>query len=71
MIVSDNLALLIDNIKMTTQFLDFIEESRHLTVQEWNFRDILLQKLQAPWNIINSKGNIEDKSNGQLVVMQD
>jgi hypothetical protein len=42
-----SLALLIDNIKMIKQFLDFIEEIKHLFVQEWNFRDIILQKLQA------------------------
>jgi hypothetical protein len=32
-----SLNLMIDNIKLVTQFLDLVEESRDLTVQEWNF----------------------------------
>jgi hypothetical protein len=31
---------------MVIQFLDFIEEHRDLTIQEWNFKDILVKHLQ-------------------------
>jgi hypothetical protein len=41
-----NLAKLIDKVKMVIQLMDFIEEHRDLTIQEWNFKDILIQHLQ-------------------------
>jgi hypothetical protein len=41
-----NLAKLIDKVKLVIQLLDFIEESRDLTIQEWNFKEILLLHLQ-------------------------
>jgi hypothetical protein len=40
-----NLAKVIDKVKMVIQLLDFIE-SRDLTIQEWNFKDIFIQHLQ-------------------------
>lgn len=33
--------------KLIVQFLDFVEESRYLTIQEWNFRNIVLSKIQT------------------------
>jgi hypothetical protein len=41
-----NLAKLIDKVKMVIQLLDFIEESRDLTIHQWNFKDILVHHLQ-------------------------
>jgi transposase-like protein len=41
-----NLASWIDNVKLIVQFLDFIEDHRDLTIQQWNFRDIMLLTLQ-------------------------
>lgn len=40
-----NLKVTIANIKLVVSFLDTIEEWRDLTVQEWNFREILDSKL--------------------------
>jgi endonuclease/exonuclease/phosphatase family metal-dependent hydrolase len=40
-----NLTKLIDKVKLVVQLLDFIEESRDLTIQEWNFKEILLLHL--------------------------
>jgi hypothetical protein len=40
-----NVAKLIDKVKMTIQLLDFIEESRDLTIQEWNLKDVLVHHL--------------------------
>lgn len=40
------LANTIGNIKIIIQFMDLIEETRDLTVQEWNLGDILTQQLQ-------------------------
>jgi hypothetical protein len=41
-----NLTKFIGKVKMVVQLLDFIEESRDLTIQEWNFKEILLLHLQ-------------------------
>ena len=40
-----NLKITIENVKLVFSFLDSIEEWRDLTLQEWNFRDILNLKL--------------------------
>ena len=40
-----NLKSMISNIKLIILFLDLIEESRDLSLQEWNFRTIIRNKL--------------------------
>jgi hypothetical protein len=40
-----NLAKLIVKVEMIIQLMDFIEESRDLTIQEWNFKDVLVHHL--------------------------
>ena len=40
-----SLKINIENVKLVISFLDSIEEWRDLTLQEWNFRDILNLKL--------------------------
>jgi hypothetical protein len=45
-----NIITCIDNNKLIIQFLDFVEETGDLTIQEWNFRDILLHH---PQNILS------------------
>jgi hypothetical protein len=57
-----NLAKVIDKVKMVIQLLDFIEESRDLTIQEWNFKDILVQHLQD----LLSKQRTYWKQRGQI-----
>lgn len=42
-----NLKSTIANVKLVISLLESIEERRDLTLQEWNFRDILNQKLAA------------------------
>lgn len=42
-----NLKATIANVKLVISFLDAIEEWRDLSVQEWNFRDILNLKLSS------------------------
>lgn len=46
--VSDisNLSITINNTKMLLNFVDVMEETRDLTVQEWNFRELLQRHLQ-------------------------
>jgi hypothetical protein len=49
-----NLAATITNNKLVLQFLDVLEEFRHLSLEEWNFRTILhdnLSKLLEQWRI--------------------
>jgi hypothetical protein len=40
-----NLKSTIANIKLVISFLDLIEECRDLSLEEWNFRDLLNRKL--------------------------
>ena len=40
-----NLKITIENVKLVISFLDSIEKWRDLSLQEWNFRDILNLKL--------------------------
>jgi thymidylate synthase len=42
-----NLKATIGNIKLVISFLDTIEERRDLSVEEWNFREILHSKLSS------------------------
>jgi len=42
-----NLKITIENVKLVISFLDSIEEWRDLSLQEWNFRDILNLKLSS------------------------
>jgi hypothetical protein len=42
-----NLAKLIVKTELIIQLMDFIEESRDLTIQEWNFKNSLVQHLQG------------------------
>jgi hypothetical protein len=42
-----NLAKLIVKTELIIQLMDFIEESRDLTIQEWNFKNVLVQHLQG------------------------
>jgi hypothetical protein len=42
-----NLKKIIVNIKLVLSFVDTIKEWRDLSVQEWNFRDILCGKLSS------------------------
>jgi hypothetical protein len=42
-----NLAKLIVKTELIIQLMDFIEESRDLTIQEWNFKHSLVQHLQS------------------------
>jgi predicted RNA binding protein with dsRBD fold (UPF0201 family) len=57
-----NLAKLIDKVKMTIQLLDFIEESKDLTIQEWNLKDVLVHHLHD----LLSKQRIYLKQRGQI-----
>jgi hypothetical protein len=57
-----NLAKLIDKVKLLIQLLDFIKESRDLTIQEWNFKEILLLHLQD----LLAKQQIYWKQRGQI-----
>jgi hypothetical protein len=43
-----SLKLCIANISMTIQFLENLEDHRDLTLEEWNFREILRGKLLHP-----------------------
>jgi hypothetical protein len=42
-----NLKITIANVKLVISFIDAIEEWRDLSIQEWNFREILNQKLSS------------------------
>jgi exonuclease III len=56
-----NLAKLITKVEMTIQLMDFIEESRDLTIQEWNFKDTLIHHLEremCPWAISKYFGDL-------------
>jgi hypothetical protein len=57
-----NLAKLIDKVELIIQFMDFIEESRDLTIQEWNFKDVLVHHLQ----VLLSNQRIYWKQRGQI-----
>jgi hypothetical protein len=57
-----NLAKLIDKVKLVIQLLDFIEESRDLTIQEWNFKEILILHLHD----LLSKQRTYWKQRGQI-----
>ena len=57
-----NLEKLIDKVKLVIQLLDFIEESRDLTIQEWNFKEISLLHLQD----LLAKQHIYWKQRGQI-----
>jgi hypothetical protein len=57
-----NLAKLIDKVKLVIQLLYFIEESRDLTVQEWNFKEILIHHLHD----LLSKQRTYWKQRGQI-----
>jgi hypothetical protein len=39
------------NIKLLIEFIDNIEEHRDLSIEEWNFRDIMQQKVAELLNI--------------------
>jgi hypothetical protein len=41
-----NLASTIENTKLVVQPLDYIEETRYLTIQERNFKDLIFQPLR-------------------------
>jgi hypothetical protein len=57
-----NLAKLIDKVKLVIQLLDFIEDSRDLTIQEWNFKEILILHLHD----LLSKQRTYWKQRGQI-----
>jgi hypothetical protein len=57
-----NLEKLIDKVKLVIQLLDFIEESRDLTIQEWNFKEILILHLHD----LLSKQRTYWKQRGQI-----
>jgi hypothetical protein len=57
-----NLAKMIDKVKFVIQLLDFIEESRDLTIQEWNFKEILIHHLHD----LLSKQRTYWKQRGQI-----
>jgi hypothetical protein len=57
-----NLAKFIDKVKLVIQLLDFIEESRDLTIQEWNFKEILILHLHD----LLSKQQTYWKKRGQI-----
>jgi thymidylate synthase len=59
-----NLAKLIDKVKLVIQLLDFIEESRDLIIQEWNFKEILILHLHDLLSKQQLIGNKEVKLNG-------
>lgn len=42
-----NLKENIKNVKLVLSFLEFLEDFRDLSIQEWNFREILSEKLLA------------------------
>jgi hypothetical protein len=60
----------IENIKLIIQFLDIVEEMRDLTLQEWNFHNILIQNLQALLEQQKHIRNKEGISSGALWGMQ-
>jgi hypothetical protein len=39
------------DIKLLIEFIDNIEEHRDLSIEEWNFRDIMQQKVAELLNI--------------------
>jgi hypothetical protein len=39
------------NIKLLIEFIDNIEEHRDLSIEEWNFRDIMQEKVAELLNI--------------------
>lgn len=55
-----NLKSTINNISLTIQLLDFLEEFRDLSLEEWNFRGILREKLlsllEQQRDILETKG---------------
>jgi hypothetical protein len=57
-----NLAKLIDKVELIIQLMDFIEESRDLTIQEWNFKDVLVHYLQ----VLLSNQRVYWKQRGQI-----
>jgi hypothetical protein len=57
-----NLAKLITKVEMIIQLMDFIEESRDLTIQEWNFKDTLVHHLHD----LLSKQRTYWKQRGQI-----
>jgi hypothetical protein len=57
-----NLAKLISKVEMIIQLMDFIEESRDLTIQEWNFKDTLVHHLHD----LLSKQRTYWKQRGQI-----
>lgn len=42
-----NLKTTINNVKLILSFIEFLEDFRDLSVQEWNFRELLSEKLLA------------------------
>jgi hypothetical protein len=46
-----NITNTLEYTKLVIQFLNFFEEARDLTIQEWNFRDILLSRVQHLLNL--------------------
>jgi hypothetical protein len=57
-----NLAKVIAKTELTIQLMDFIEEIRDLTIQEWNFKNTLVQHLQS----LLSKQHAYWKQRGQI-----
>jgi hypothetical protein len=57
-----NLAKLIVKVEMIIQLMDFIEESRDLTIQEWNLKDALVHHLHD----LLSKQRTYWKQRGQI-----
>ena len=53
---------MIDKVELIIQLMDFIEESRDLTIQEWNFKDVLVHHLHD----LLSKQRAYWKQRGQI-----
>jgi hypothetical protein len=66
-----NLAKLIIKTESIIQLMDFIEESRDLTIQEWNFKNALVQHLQGllsnQWSYWKQRGQIKWATLGDAV----
>lgn len=63
------LATMTENIKLSIQLMDLIEEARDLIIQEWNFLEVLSKNLHCMLEQQKITGNKGGRSNGQHVEM--
>lgn len=63
-----NLKENITNVKLVISFLELLEESRGLSIQEWNFREILCEKLRSLLRQQKIYWKQEERSSGSSLV---